>query len=163
LNDGGSIILTGSVASVKGTSAFGVYAASKAAIIGATHAPEQPPRLYSGGLCPLVHQAINPSRDRDGLDVTRFSAQVHDCPMPLALLQIAERQLGEFMPTESAGQQNGKQSAISFALRPFPVWRLPQRLSLFRGQPVAESDSQLLDAFDAPYPRSQVAAEETAV
>ena len=32
LNDGGSIILTGSVASVKGTPAFGVYAASKAAI-----------------------------------------------------------------------------------------------------------------------------------
>jgi NAD(P)-dependent dehydrogenase (short-subunit alcohol dehydrogenase family) len=32
LNDGGSIVLTGSVASVKGTAAFGVYAASKAAI-----------------------------------------------------------------------------------------------------------------------------------
>jgi NAD(P)-dependent dehydrogenase (short-subunit alcohol dehydrogenase family) len=32
LNDGGSIILTGSVASAKGTPAFGVYAASKAAI-----------------------------------------------------------------------------------------------------------------------------------
>src|SRR6201987_1518129 len=32
LNDGGSIILNGSVASVKGTAAFGVYAASKAAI-----------------------------------------------------------------------------------------------------------------------------------
>jgi NAD(P)-dependent dehydrogenase (short-subunit alcohol dehydrogenase family) len=32
LNDGGSIILTGSVASAKGTAAFGVYAASKAAI-----------------------------------------------------------------------------------------------------------------------------------
>lgn len=32
LNDGGSIILTGSVASIKGTPAFGVYAASKAAI-----------------------------------------------------------------------------------------------------------------------------------
>src|ERR1700737_2897322 len=32
LNDGGSIILTSSVASVKGTPAFGVYAASKAAI-----------------------------------------------------------------------------------------------------------------------------------
>ena len=32
LNDGGSIILTGSVASIKGTVAFGVYAASKAAI-----------------------------------------------------------------------------------------------------------------------------------
>ena len=32
MNDGGSIILNGSVASVKGTPAFGVYAASKAAI-----------------------------------------------------------------------------------------------------------------------------------
>jgi NAD(P)-dependent dehydrogenase (short-subunit alcohol dehydrogenase family) len=32
LNDGGSIILNGSVASAKGTPAFGVYAASKAAI-----------------------------------------------------------------------------------------------------------------------------------
>jgi NAD(P)-dependent dehydrogenase (short-subunit alcohol dehydrogenase family) len=32
LNDSGSIILNGSVASVKGTAAFGVYAASKAAI-----------------------------------------------------------------------------------------------------------------------------------
>jgi NAD(P)-dependent dehydrogenase (short-subunit alcohol dehydrogenase family) len=32
LNDGASIILNGSVASVKGTAAFGVYAASKAAI-----------------------------------------------------------------------------------------------------------------------------------
>jgi NAD(P)-dependent dehydrogenase (short-subunit alcohol dehydrogenase family) len=32
LNDGGSIVLTGSVAGVKGTPAFGVYAASKAAI-----------------------------------------------------------------------------------------------------------------------------------
>jgi len=32
LNDGGAIILNGSVASVKGTAGFGVYAASKAAI-----------------------------------------------------------------------------------------------------------------------------------
>jgi NAD(P)-dependent dehydrogenase (short-subunit alcohol dehydrogenase family) len=32
LNDGGSIILTGSMAGVKGTAGFGVYAATKAAI-----------------------------------------------------------------------------------------------------------------------------------
>jgi len=32
MNDGGSIILNGSVASIKGTPAFGVYAASKAAV-----------------------------------------------------------------------------------------------------------------------------------
>jgi NAD(P)-dependent dehydrogenase (short-subunit alcohol dehydrogenase family) len=32
MNDGGSIILNGSVASVKGTPAFGVYGATKAAL-----------------------------------------------------------------------------------------------------------------------------------
>jgi NAD(P)-dependent dehydrogenase (short-subunit alcohol dehydrogenase family) len=32
LNDGASIILTGSIAGIKGTPAFGVYAASKAAV-----------------------------------------------------------------------------------------------------------------------------------
>ena len=32
MNDGGSIIITGSVASVKGTAAFGVYGATKAAL-----------------------------------------------------------------------------------------------------------------------------------
>src|ERR1700741_4141777 len=32
LSDGGSIILTGSIAGIKGTAAFGVYAASKAAV-----------------------------------------------------------------------------------------------------------------------------------
>src|SRR6202044_2802460 len=32
LNDGGSIILSGSIAGIKGTAAFGVYAASKAAV-----------------------------------------------------------------------------------------------------------------------------------
>jgi len=40
MNNGGSIILNGSVASVKGTAAFGVYAASKAAI-----APSSEPGL----------------------------------------------------------------------------------------------------------------------
>jgi short-subunit dehydrogenase len=34
LNDGGSIILNGSVASVKGTPAFGVYGATKGVVSG---------------------------------------------------------------------------------------------------------------------------------
>jgi NAD(P)-dependent dehydrogenase (short-subunit alcohol dehydrogenase family) len=42
LNDGGSIILTGSVASTKGTAAFGVYAASKAAIRSRAHLDHGP-------------------------------------------------------------------------------------------------------------------------
>jgi hypothetical protein len=74
--------------------------------------------------------------------------------MPFALLQVAESQLGEFMPTEAAGQQDGRQRPITFALQSLPVWRLPECLRLFRGQPVAGSDAQFLDTLDAPYPLS---------
>jgi hypothetical protein len=52
--------------------------------------------------------------------VTGFSAQIHNCPMPFALLQVAESRLGEFMATESAGHQDGKQRPITFALQPLP-------------------------------------------
>jgi hypothetical protein len=77
--------------------------------------------------------------------------------MPFALLQ-KERRLGEFMAAETAGQQDGEQSPITFALQSLPVWCLPECMPLFGGQPVAESDTQLLDALDASYPRSQVGA-----
>ena len=73
--------------------------------------------------------------------------------MPFALLQVAESQLGELMATNSAGQQEGKQRPITFALQPLAVWCLPECVPLFGGQPVAEPDTQLLYALDAPYPR----------
>src|SRR5262249_28928113 len=93
-----------------------------------THTPEKPACFNSGSLCPFVHQARDPNRDGNGSDVTGFSTQVHNCPMPLALLQVPERQLDEFMATESTGQQDGKQRSIAFALHPLPVWCLPQCL-----------------------------------
>jgi short-subunit dehydrogenase len=46
MNDGGSIILNGSSANTKGTPAFGVYAASKAAIrfrVNLDFGSEEPP------------------------------------------------------------------------------------------------------------------------
>jgi len=92
----------------------------------ATHTTEKPPRLNSGSLCPFVHQAVHPIRDGNSSDATGLSAEVYDCPTPFALLQVAERQLGEFMATETAGQQDGEQSPITFALQSLPVWCLPE-------------------------------------
>ena len=97
---------------------------------GATHTPEELPRLNSGSLCPFVQQALYPIRDGNGSNVTSLSAQVHDCPMPFALLQVAESQLGKFMPTESTGQSEGKQRPITFALQPRAVRCLPECLPL---------------------------------
>jgi NAD(P)-dependent dehydrogenase (short-subunit alcohol dehydrogenase family) len=49
MNDGGSIILIGSVASVKGTAAFGTYGATKAAVrnLVRTWTPTKSPRQHS--------------------------------------------------------------------------------------------------------------------
>jgi hypothetical protein len=73
----------------------------------ATHTPEKP-RFNSDSFCPSVNQAIHPIRNRNGSDVTGLSAQVHDGPMPFALLQVAESELCDLMAPESSGQQQGK-------------------------------------------------------
>jgi hypothetical protein len=48
---------------------------------------------------------MHPIRNRNGSNVTGLSAQVYDCPMPFALLEVADSQPGEFEATESAGKQ----------------------------------------------------------
>lgn len=83
--------------------------------------------------------------------------------MPFTLLQVGESQLREFVATKSARQQNGQQRPITFSLQSIRIGCLPKRLPLFRGQPVAQSDTQLLDALNAPDARRQVGAEETAI
>ena len=73
----------------------------------ATHPPEKAARVNSGRLCPLIQKAMHPIRDGNGPNVTTLSAQVHDCPMPFALLEMAHAQVGELVAPESAGKQEG--------------------------------------------------------
>src|ERR1035437_8412515 len=106
---------------------------------------------------------MHPIRDGNGPNVTTFSAQVHDCPMLFALLKMANGQAGEFVPTESASEEQGQQCPIALALHLLLARCLPECLALLGGQPVAKPDSQLLDALDSPYSSSQICAEEPAV
>ena len=73
----------------------------------ATHPPQKAARANSGGRCPLIQKAMHPIRDGNGPNVTTLSAQVHDCPMPFALLEMAHGQVGELVPPESACKQEG--------------------------------------------------------
>ena len=103
-----------------------------------------------------VVQAFNrscPVRNRNGSNVTSLSAQVNDCPMPFALLEVGDSRAGEFMATESAGEQYGKQRQITFALHPFAVWRPPECLTLFGAQPVTKLQPQFLYALHSSYSR----------
>ena len=73
----------------------------------ATHPPEKVARANSGGPCPVIQKAMHSIRDGNGPNVTTLSAQVHDCPMPFALLEMAHAQVGELVPPESACKQEG--------------------------------------------------------
>jgi hypothetical protein len=81
----------------------------------ATHVPKKLTRFNSSRMCLFVQQAMHPIRDGNGSNVTSLSPQVHDCPMPFTLLEVAESQFGELMTTESARQQEGKQRPITFS------------------------------------------------
>jgi len=130
---------------------------------GATHVPEKPACVNSGRLCPFGQQAMHPIRDGNSSNVTSPSAQVHNCPMPFALLKMANGQHHQLVPPKPAGEQKCKKCPITFTLHLPAVGRLPQSLPLLGGQPVAKPYSQFLYAVDSPYPSSQVCAEEPAV
>lgn len=106
---------------------------------------------------------MHPIRDGNSPNVTTLSAEVHDCPMSFSLLKMANGQAGEFVPTESASEQQRQECPITLALHLLVVRCLPECLALFGGQPVAKSDPQFLNTLDPSYASSQICAEEPAV
>jgi hypothetical protein len=50
--------------------------------------------------------------------------------MPFALLEMANRQRGEFVAAEPASEKQSEQSSIPFALGPFAIWCLPESVAL---------------------------------
>jgi hypothetical protein len=73
---------------------------------------------------------MHPIWDWDGSKVTSLSAQIDDCPMAFPLLNVANREPGEFVPAESTSEKNSKQRPVPFTFDPLVVWCLPERLSL---------------------------------
>ena len=57
-------------------------------LAGATHAAEEATTGDSSGFHPVVQEIPHPIGDRDGPNVTSLPAQVDDCPMPFALLEV---------------------------------------------------------------------------
>ena len=55
---------------------------------GATHATEESSCFNARALYPFIQLAMDPIRNGNRSNVTGLTAQVHDCPMPFALLQV---------------------------------------------------------------------------
>ena len=76
-------------------------------LAGATHAAEEATTGDSSGFHPVVQEIPHPIGDRDSPNVTSLPAQVDDCPMPFALLEVINCQTSEFMTPKSASQKDG--------------------------------------------------------
>ncbi len=63
----------------------------------ATDATEDLPRFDSSSFDPRAEFAMDPVWNRNRSDVTAFAAQVYYCPMSFPLLQMTNRQLGDFV------------------------------------------------------------------
>jgi hypothetical protein len=87
-----------------------------------------------------------------------LALQVDDRPVFLPLLDVTEIQIDRFVPPKSAGEQDCQECAITFALQLLRVGRIPEPLRLFRRQPIAEPDADLLHSFDASYASSEIRA-----
>jgi hypothetical protein len=124
---------------------------------------EEMPRFNASSPCPFGQLSIHPVWNGNGANVTSLSSQIHDCPMPFALLQMVESQISELVTTESTGKQHGEQGTIPFTLQPLTLRGLPKRLPLFSRQPVANPHTQFLDTLDAPYSRRQIRAQQSAI
>src|SRR5215475_6014662 len=124
-------------------------------LAGAAYTPKETTGLDSSRRRPVIQKPGHPVRNWDGSNVTSLPAEVHNCPMPLALLKMANGQHRQLMPPKPAGEQKCKKRPITFTLHLPGVGRLPQSLPLLGGQPVAKPYSQFLNALDSPYPSSQ--------
>ena len=96
----------------------------------ATHVAEQAATGNACGFHPVVQQTMHPIRNGDGPNVASLPPQIYDCPMPFALLEMANRQRGEFVAAEPASEKHAEQSSIPFALGPFAIWCLPESVAL---------------------------------
>ena len=70
--------------------------------------------------------------------MTCLATEVHDRPMPFALLKMAECQRRPLVPPQAASEENGKKCPIALTLHFIAVGCLPQGLRLLGGQPVAK-------------------------
>ena len=89
--------------------------------------------------------------------------QINNGPMLFALLEMIQSQRYGFMPPQAAREQQCEQCSVTFSFQSLMIGCLPKCLALLRGQPIAETHSQLLHAFNAANTSRQIGAEETAV
>src|SRR5258705_10873601 len=64
---------------------------------------------------PSVDSALYPDRHRNRADMSTHSDEIHDCPVPLADLDVSLPKATKFGSSESASEQNGDHGHVTDA------------------------------------------------
>jgi len=72
---------------------------------------------------------------------------------------MLDLKMDQFGPTQTAAQEDGKNGTVSLTPQSFRSWGVHQSATLLGGEPVAETDAELLHAFDPPYSGGKLGAQ----
>ena len=73
-------------------------------LAGAAYTPEETTGLDPSRRRPVIQNLGHPVRNWDSSNVTTLPTEVHNCPMSLSLLKMADSQSCQFMPPKPAGK-----------------------------------------------------------
>lgn len=113
--------------------------------------------------CPLVESGFDPVRNGHGPNVATFANQINHGPVPLAHLDVVELQANQFRPAKATTKQHGEHRVIALRAHSVTTSALEHFRTLLRAQPIAGTESELLDSFDAANPGSQLGTQQTGV
>jgi len=83
-------------------------------------------------------------------------------PVFRSLLEMIQGRCHGFVSSQTTREPESQHSAVSPSFEPLAIRRLPERLPLFGGLPVAKANAQLLHALDATNTRCQVGTQQSA-
>jgi hypothetical protein len=93
----------------------------------------------------------------------RFADQIDNRPVLIAPLKVADIQFRRLSSAQSATQQDPEQRPIAFALERIRVRNLPERLCLIGGEPVAQTNTEVLRPLNTPDAGGEILAEQSGI
>lgn len=110
------------------------------------------PLAHLRSSCPLAQSRLDPCGNGHCANVATFANQINHGPVSLAHLDVVELQAHQFRSAKTTTEQHGQHRVVAFC----PHAVSPRMLEYFRTlldtQPIAGTESELLDSFDAPIP-----------
>jgi hypothetical protein len=129
----------------------------------AADAPKHAALAHASGYKPRIDRAFNPVRNRHRADMSALAKQIHDGPMVLSSLKVGDLQFSSLFPPQTAAQENAEKGPISLAFERAGIRHLAERLCLIDGEPVSQTNTEVLRPFDSADAGREIRAEQAGI